>query len=90
MVKAHNIKYSIQSEGQKMYRDLRQAFWWNNMKRDIAEYVSKCLTCQKVKLENQRPVGELRPLEIPTWKCDSISMDFVMRLPLIAAKNNAI
>jgi len=73
-----------------MYRDLRQYFWWNNMKKDVAEYVDKCLTCQKVRAEHQRPVGELRPLEIPTWKWDSISMDFVMGLPLSASKKNAI
>ena len=73
-----------------MYRDLRQYFWWNNMKKEVAEYVDKCLTYQKVKAEHQRPVGELRPLEISTWKWDSISMDFVMVLPLSASKKNVI
>jgi len=87
---AHNTRYSVHPGGTKMYRDLRQYFWWNNMKKDVAEYVDKCLTCQKVKAEHQRPVGELRPLEIPTWKWDSISMDFVMGLPLSASKKNAI
>jgi len=60
------------------------------MKKDVAEYVNKCLTCQKVKAEHQCPVDELRPLEIPTWKWDSISMDFGMGLPLSASKRNAI
>jgi len=73
-----------------MYRDLKQYFWWNNMKKEVVEYVDKCLTCQKVKAEHQHPVGELGPLEIPTWKWDSISMDFVMGLPLFASKKNAI
>jgi len=45
--------------GTKMYRDLGQYFWWNIMKKDIVEYVDKCLTYQKVKVEHQRPVGEL-------------------------------
>ena len=40
--------------------------------------------------EHRNPVGELRPLKIPTWKWDSISMDFVMGLPLSASKKNAI
>ena len=44
---AHNTTYSIHPGGTKMYRDLRQNFWWSNMKREIADYVSKCLTCQK-------------------------------------------
>jgi len=73
-----------------MYQDLKETFWWNNMKRDVARFVDKCLTCQKVKAEHQRPVGELRPLEIPMWKWDSISMDFVMGLPLTASRRNAI
>ena len=68
-----------------MYRELRQYFWWSNMKKEVAEYVDKCLTFQKVKVEHQRPVGKL-----PTWKWDSISMDFVMGLPLSALKKNAI
>ena len=73
-----------------MYRDLRQYFWWNNIKKEIAEYVDKCLIGQKAKVEHQRPVGELLPLEIPTLKWDSISMDFVMGLPLYASKKNVI
>ena len=90
MDEARNTKYSVYLGGTKMYRDLKQTFWWNNMKRDIAEYVSKCLTCQKVKAEHQQPVGELRPSEIPTWKWDSNSIDFVIGLPLTASKKNAI
>ena len=51
-----------------MSSDLKQYCWWDNMKREIAEYVDKCLICKKVKAEHQRPVGELRPLKITTWK----------------------
>ena len=90
MTEAHNTTYSIHPGGTKMYQDLKETFWWNNMKRDVARFVDKCLTCQKVKAEHQRPVGELRPLEIPMWKWDSISMDFVMGLPLTASRRNAI
>ena len=85
----HNTRNSVHPVVTKMYRDLRY-FWWNNMKKEVAEYVDKCLTCQKVKAEHQRPMGELQPLEIPTWKWDSISMDFVMGLRLSASKKNAI
>ena len=63
---AHNTTYPIHPGGTKMYRDLRQNFWWSNMKREIADYVNKCLTCQRIKIEHQRPTGELRPLEVPT------------------------
>jgi len=48
------------------------------MKRDIAEYVTRCLTCQQVKAEHQRPGGLLQPLPIPVWKWEHITMDFVV------------
>ena len=63
---------------------------WDNIKREIAGYIDKCLTRQRVKDEHQRPVGKLTPIEIPTWKQYSISMDFIMGLPLSASKTNAI
>ena len=57
------------------------------MKKEVAEYVDMCLTCQNVKVEHQHPRREPQPLEIPTWKWDSISMDFIMGLPLPPSKN---
>ena len=51
------------------------------MKRDVADYVSKCLTCQLVKIEHQRPARHLQPLDVPEWKWDHITMDFVSALP---------
>ncbi|KAI4304520.1 hypothetical protein MLD38_040016 [Melastoma candidum] len=51
------------------------------MKRDVAQYVSRCLTCQRVKIEHRRSGGELQPLPIPEWKWDEIAMDFVTNLP---------
>ncbi|KAK9665587.1 hypothetical protein RND81_14G121500 [Saponaria officinalis] len=74
---AHNTPYSVHPGGDKMYKDLRRHFWWPSMKKEIAEYVARCLTCQKVKFKHQRPGGLLQPLEIPVWKWDSVSMDFI-------------
>nr|GFC44873.1 putative gypsy-type retrotransposon polyprotein [Tanacetum cinerariifolium] len=56
-------------------------YWWPNMKADIATYVRKCLTCAKVKPEHQRPSGLLVQPEIPVWKWDNITMDFITKLP---------
>nr|GEZ89535.1 putative reverse transcriptase domain-containing protein [Tanacetum cinerariifolium] len=64
-----------------MYQDLKQLYWWPNMKSDIATYVSKCLICLRVKAEHQKPSGLLVQPEIPQWKWDNITMDFVMKLP---------
>ena len=65
---AHCMKFSVHPGGDKMYQDLKLMFWWSGMKKDIADYVSRCLTCQKVKSEHKRPGGLLQPLEIPVWK----------------------
>ena len=51
------------------------------MKREVSEFVYACLVYQKAKIEHQRPLGKLQPLEIPEWKWDNISMDFVVGLP---------
>ncbi|GKF75894.1 putative reverse transcriptase domain-containing protein, partial [Tanacetum coccineum] len=81
MHESHKSKYSIYPRSDKMYHDLKQLYWWPNMKADIATYVSKCLTCAKVKAEHQRPSGLLQQHEIPVWKWEKITMDFVFRLP---------
>ncbi|GJX84895.1 putative reverse transcriptase domain-containing protein [Tanacetum coccineum] len=65
----------------KMYQDSKLLYWWPNMKADIATYVSKCLTCAKVKAEHQKPSGLLQQPEIPVWKWERITMDFVSELP---------
>ncbi|GKC92709.1 putative reverse transcriptase domain-containing protein [Tanacetum coccineum] len=59
MHESHKSKYSIHPGSDKMYHDMKMLYWWPNMKADIATYVSKCLTCAKVKAEHQRPSGLL-------------------------------
>ncbi|GKB35858.1 putative reverse transcriptase domain-containing protein [Tanacetum coccineum] len=81
MDKAHKTGYSIHPGADKMYHDLQDMYWWPGMKRDIATYVSKCLTCAKVKAEHQRPSGLLKQPEIPEWKWDKITMDLITKLP---------
>ncbi|GJX76094.1 putative reverse transcriptase domain-containing protein [Tanacetum coccineum] len=81
MNKAHKTRYSVHPGADKMYHDLRDMYWWPGMKMDIATYVSKFLTCSKVKAEHQRPMGLLQQLEIPEWKWDNITMDFITKLP---------
>ncbi|GJR63442.1 putative reverse transcriptase domain-containing protein [Tanacetum coccineum] len=90
MDEAHKSKYSVHPGADKMYYDLRDRYWWPGMKKDIAEYVSKCLTCLKVKAEHQRPSGLLQQPEIPVWKWEGIAMDFVTKLPRTSSGHDTI
>ena len=90
MSEAHSTPYSVHPGGDKLYKDLKMTFWWPNMKREIAEFVARCLTCQKVKIEHRRPQGLVQSLEIPEWKWDCISMEFIVGLPRTSRGNNMI
>jgi len=90
MDEAHNSAYSIHPGATKMYMDLRQKYWWNGMKADIAQFVAHCDICQRVKAEHQKPAGLLQPLPIPVWKWDEIGMDFVVGLPRTQKGNDSI
>ncbi|GJS67266.1 putative reverse transcriptase domain-containing protein [Tanacetum coccineum] len=81
MHESHKSKYSVHPGWDKMYQDMKKLYWWPNMKADITTYVSKCLTCARVKAEHQRPSGLLVQPKIPQWKWDNITMDFVTKLP---------
>ncbi|GKD89444.1 reverse transcriptase domain-containing protein [Tanacetum coccineum] len=74
----------------KMYQDMKKLYWWPNMKAEIATYVSKCLTCAKVKIEYQKPSGLLVQPEISQWKWENITMDFVTKLPRTAVGQETI
>ncbi|GJX72067.1 putative reverse transcriptase domain-containing protein [Tanacetum coccineum] len=71
-------------------RNLKKLYWWPNMKAEIVTYVSKCLTCTKVKVEYQKPFGLLVQPEIPQWKWENIAMDFVTKLPKMVAGQDTI
>nr|GEU94224.1 putative reverse transcriptase domain, ribonuclease H-like domain, aspartic peptidase domain protein [Tanacetum cinerariifolium] len=97
MDEAHTSRYSVHSGMDKMYYDLRDLYWWPGMdkmyydlkdlywcpglKRAIADYVSKCLTCSKIKAEHQKPSGLLQQPEIPEWKWEKITIDLVIKFP---------
>ncbi|KAI3825444.1 hypothetical protein L1987_06931 [Smallanthus sonchifolius] len=78
---AQKSRYSVHPGADKMYKDLKEFYWWPGMKKEIANYVGKCLTCSKVKAKYQKPSGFLQQPEIPQWKWEQISMDSVTKLP---------
>ncbi|GJU24211.1 putative reverse transcriptase domain-containing protein [Tanacetum coccineum] len=87
---SHKFKYSIHPGSDKMYHDLKKLYWWPNMKIEITTYVSKCLTCAKVKAEHQKPSCLLVQPEIPQWKWEKITMDFVTKLPRTTSDHDTI
>ena len=65
---AHSGSFSMHPSSTKMYQDLKTSYWWSGMKRDVSEFVTKCMMCQKVKAEHQVLSGLLHPIRIPEWK----------------------
>ena len=68
LYESYNTVFTMHPGGNKMYQDMKQYYCWRGMKNYISEYVSKCLTCQQVKVEHQVPSSLLNPLPIPQWK----------------------
>ncbi|OMP06578.1 reverse transcriptase [Corchorus capsularis] len=87
---AHSSAFAMHPGSTKMYQTIKESYWWPGMKREIAEFVARCLICQQVKAEHQKPTGTLQPLPIPQWKWEHITMDFVVGLPRTQAGNNVI
>ena len=90
LFEAHNTIFTMHPGGNKMYQDLKHLYWWKGMNRDVTKYVSKCLTCQQVKVEHQVPTSMLNNLSIPQWKWDNITMDFVSGFPLTQQKHDYV
>jgi hypothetical protein len=87
---AHLSKFSMHPGSTKMYHDLKPLYWWTKMKREIAQYVSECDTCQRIKASHLKSAGALQPLSIPSWKWDEISMDFIVGLPNTSRHHDSI
>ena len=90
MEEAHSSAYAMHPGSTKMYHTLREHYWWKGMKKEIANFVSRCLTYQQVKAEHQKPAGKIQPLPIPIWKWDKITMDFVTGLPRTRRQHDSI
>ena len=90
MEEAHSSPYAMHPGSTKMYHTLREHYWWKGMKKEITDFISRCLTYQQVKAEHQKLIGKIQPLLIPVWKWDKITMDFVTGLPRTRKQHDAI
>ena len=73
-----------------MYQDLHRQYYWSGMKRHVGDFVRRCLTCQQVKAEHQKPAGLLQPLEVAEWKWEHVTMDFVTHFPRMQQKHDVV
>ncbi|KAF5801008.1 putative nucleotidyltransferase, Ribonuclease H [Helianthus annuus] len=87
---AHSSKYSVHPGADKMYQDLKANYWWIGLKKYVAAHVAKCLTCAQVKAEHQKPSGLLQQPELPEWKWECVTMDFITKLPKTRKGNDTI
>eukprot|EP00253_Pinus_taeda_P020519 PITA_20519 len=86
----HISHYTGHPGYQKMVTALRKEYYWPKMKKEVAEYLARCLECQQIKAEHLHPAGLLQPLPIPEWKWETISMDFITGLPRTKKNNDSI
>jgi hypothetical protein len=86
----HNVPYAGHPGYQKIVATIKSHYFWLGMKREIVEYITRCMECQKVKAENRHPTGLLQPLPIPEWKWEVVTMDFIMGFPRIGKLHDSI
>ena len=81
MAEAHGFRYFIHPGSTKNYHDLKKTYWWDVIKKDIEEYVSKCPIFQQVKVEHLKLCGLTQILKVRTLEWEAIIMDFVVGVP---------
>jgi hypothetical protein len=86
----NNVPYAGCLGYQKTVAAIKSHYFWLGMKKEIAEYIAKCMECQKVKDENRHPTRLLQLLTIPEWKWEVVTMDFFMGLPRIGKMHDLI
>jgi hypothetical protein len=86
----HNVPYAGHPGYQKTIAVVKRQYYWPGMKKEVVEYIAKCLECQKVKVEHRHPAGLLHPLPIPEWKWEVVTMDFITKLPRTNKQHDSI
>jgi hypothetical protein len=86
----HNMAYARHPGYQKTVAVVKSHYFWLGMKKEIVEYIARCMECQKVKAEHRYPAGLLQPLPIPEWKWNVVTMDFITELPRTNKQHDSI
>jgi hypothetical protein len=77
----HNVPYAGHPGYQKNIATVKSQYYWPGMKKEVVDFILRCLECQKVKAEHRHPTDLLQPLPIPEWKWEVVTMDFITKLP---------
>jgi hypothetical protein len=85
-----NVPYGGHLGYQKTMASIKSHYFWPGMKKEIVEYIARCMECQKIKYEHRHPTGLLQPLPIPKWKWKVVTMDFIIGLPITNKQHDSI
>jgi hypothetical protein len=86
----HNVPYAGHLGYQKIIAAVKSQYYWLGMKKEVVDFIARCLECQKVKAEHRHPVGLLQPLPIPEWKWEVVTMDFITKIPRTNKQHDCI
>ena len=86
----HNVPYAGNPDYQKIITTVRSQFFWSGMKKDVVDYIARCMECHKVKVEHRHLVGFLQPLPIPEKKWEVITIDFITKFPRRTGQHDSI
>jgi hypothetical protein len=86
----HNVTYAGHPGYQETVAAIESHYFWPGMKREITEYIAKCMECQKVKAEHRHLTGLLHPFPIPEWKWEVVTMDFITGLARTSKQHDSI
>jgi hypothetical protein len=86
----HNVPYVGHPSYQKTIAAVRSQYFWPGMKKDVVDYIARCMECQRVKVEHRHPTGLLQPLPIPEWKWEVVTIDFITKLPKTTRQHDSI
>jgi hypothetical protein len=86
----HNVTYAGRLGYQKTIAAIQSQYYWPGMKKEVVDFISRCLECQKVKTEHKHPASFLQPLPIPEWKWEVVTMDLITKLPRTNKQHDSI
>jgi hypothetical protein len=86
----HSVPYVGHLEYQKIITAVKSQYYWLGMKKEVDDYIARCIECQKFKDKHRNPTGLLQPFPIPEWKWEVVIIDFITKLPRTMKQHDSI